>query len=99
MIGVTQGKLGDYTSSLQSHQCALKIRLARLGENHPDTAVSSDNIATLQRDLGDYISALQSHQRALKIKLEVLGENHPYTGFSYNNIGVTQHQLLSLIHI
>ena len=68
--------MGDYTSALQSHQRALEICRKTLGENHPGTAASYNNIGSTQKALGDYTSALQSHQRALEICRKTLGENH-----------------------
>ena len=41
------------------------MRRKTLGENHPDTATSYNNIGNAQSKLGDDSSALQSHQGAL----------------------------------
>ena len=92
-LRLLQRDLGDYISALQSHQRALRVRLEVLGENHPYTACSYNNIGVTQHQLGDYTSALQSHQRVLEIWLESLLENHPDTAVSYTNIATLPRDL------
>ncbi len=68
---------------------ALAIRLKALGEGHPDTATSYNNLAATLRDQGKYAEAEAMHRRALAICLKALGEGHPDTATSYNNLAVT----------
>ena len=58
---------------------ALEIRKARLGEQHPDTAASLNNLAVLYEAQGRYDEAEPLYQQALAIMRERLGEQHPYT--------------------
>jgi tetratricopeptide (TPR) repeat protein len=58
---------------------ALAIRKARLGEQHPDTATSLNNLAGLYQAQGRYDEAEPLYQQALAIMRERLGEQHPYT--------------------
>ena len=71
------------------HRRALAIRLKALGEGHPDTATSYNNLAWTLRDQGKYAEAEAMHRRALAIKLKALGEDHPDTAASYNNLAET----------
>ena len=61
------------------YQQALAIRKARLGEQHPDTATSLNNLAGLYEAQGRYDEAEPLYQQALAIMRERLGEQHPYT--------------------
>ena len=60
-----------------------------LGEDHPDTADSYNNLAATLGDQGKYAEAEAMHRRALAIRLKALGEDHPDTATSYNNLAVT----------
>ena len=58
-----------------------------LGEEHPDTATSYNNIGNTYYNIGDYNKALEYYELSLKIRKKILGEEHPDTAVSYNNIG------------
>ena len=68
-----------------AHQ-ALALRQAVLGERHPDTATSLNNLALLLRSQGDYAAAKPLYEQALAITKAVLGERHPDTATSLNNL-------------
>ena len=61
-LGVTQHKMLDYNSPLQSHQRALAIRVKLFGEEHESTADSYKDLGVTQHEMHDYTSALQSYQ-------------------------------------
>ena len=58
---------------------ALEISKEQLGDRHPDTATSYNNLAELYRSMGRYEEALPLYQLALEIFSNGLGENHPNT--------------------
>ena len=68
------------------HRRALAIQLKVLGEDHPDTAASYNNLAVTLRAQGKYAEAEAMHRHALAILLKALGEDHPDTATSYNNL-------------
>ena len=68
-LGITQHKLGDLTSALQSKQRAFDIRLKLFGEEHGSTVNSYFDLGIIQHELGDRTSALQSKNRGLDIRL------------------------------
>ena len=57
-----------------------------LGANHPNTALSLNNLAELYRTQGKYEEAEPLYQRALIIYEQVLGADHPNTALSLNNL-------------
>jgi tetratricopeptide (TPR) repeat protein len=66
-------------------QCVLEL-ISRLGENHPDTAASLNNLALLYYNMGRYDEAEPLHKQALELRKQLLGENHPSTAQSLNNL-------------
>jgi len=85
--GVSYYKKGNYDKALEAFNKSLKIKLATIGENSPDTATSYNNIGVAWISKGEYDKAIEFHKKALKIRLATIGENNPATATSYNNIG------------
>ena len=50
---------GDYDKALEYYLKAARIYESVLGENHPDTAASYNNIGNVYSDKGDYDKALE----------------------------------------
>ncbi len=65
----------------------LDIQQRILGEEHPDTATSLNNVGGTYSELGDYQKALECHEKALDIRMRIFGEEHPDTATSFNNVG------------
>ncbi len=65
---------------------ALAIRQKVLGEQHPSTADSYNNVAFCLTAQGKHAETLPMYQKALAIFQKVLGEQHPSTADSYNNV-------------
>ena len=57
-----------------------------LGEDHPDTAASYNNVAYSLNAQGRYGEAKPLLRKALEISKRELGEDHPDTAASYNNV-------------
>ena len=53
---------------------------------HPDTAMSYNNIGLVYNSQGDYDQALEYCQKALEIFEKALGAEHPYTKTVKENI-------------
>ena len=68
---------------------ALDIKLAVLGERHPEVATSHGNIGSTLSRLGKYEEALVEHRAALDVYLAVLGERHPNVAAIRSNISRT----------
>jgi tetratricopeptide (TPR) repeat protein len=66
-----------YTLAEQLYQRALAIREQQLGEAHPDTAFSLNDLADLYEKQGKYRDAEAFYQRALAAREQWLGPYHP----------------------
>ncbi|MCA2693052.1 MULTISPECIES: CHAT domain-containing tetratricopeptide repeat protein, partial [unclassified Microcystis] len=62
------------------------IKKQQLGDNHPDTAISLNNLALLYKSQGRYSEAEPLYKQALAIRKQQLGDNHPSTATSLNNL-------------
>src|SRR5262249_12645531 len=71
-----------YPQAENFYQTALNLREQLMGETHPDTATSLNNLALLQRANGNYAQAEPLFQRALAIREQRLGPFHLATAES-----------------
>jgi tetratricopeptide (TPR) repeat protein len=77
---------GRYRQAQPLFEGILAIRRKVLGEEHPHTAASHNNLASNLNSQGRYREAEQDYKKALDIVRKVLGEEHPHTATSYNNL-------------
>jgi CHAT domain-containing protein/Tfp pilus assembly protein PilF len=59
-----------------------------LGENHPDVAISLNNLASLYADVGNYSYVEPLFQRSLTIVEQTLGSDHPDVATALNNLAL-----------
>ncbi|MCZ8200240.1 CHAT domain-containing protein [Microcystis sp. LE19-55.1A] len=84
---------GKYNEAIPLAEQALAIRKQQLGDNHPSTATSLNNLAFLYQSQGRYSEAEPFYKEALAIWKKQLGENHPNTAKSFGNLaGLYQSQ-------
>jgi tetratricopeptide (TPR) repeat protein len=79
---------GSYRQAESLYKQALEIRRAVLGEKHPDTARSLNNLGDLYLKQGRYEEAEPLYKQALAIRREALGEQHLDTATSLGNLAV-----------
>ncbi len=89
---MTLRDLGDAAGARDLHEAALSVRRRVLGEEHPDTLQSMNNLAVIRWALGDAASARDLHEAALSARRRVLGEEHPSTLTSMHNLCFTQEE-------
>jgi CHAT domain-containing protein/tetratricopeptide (TPR) repeat protein len=77
---------GDYARAVEMLDLCVAIRRRLLGETHPDTAASLNNLGGAYLSMGDYQRAEPNFQGSLKIFRKVYGEEHPQTASSLNNL-------------
>ncbi len=66
---------------------SLAINEKALGPEHPDVALSLNNLAELYRAQGKYDQADPLHKRSLAINEKALGPEHPNVATSLENYG------------
>ncbi|MFM6733085.1 MAG: CHAT domain-containing protein [Microcystis panniformis] len=77
---------GKYNEAIPLAEQALAIYKQQLGDNHPDTAASLNNLAGLYYSQGRYSEAEPLYKQALAIKKQQLRDNHTATAISLNNL-------------
>ncbi|KAF6789663.1 TPR domain-containing protein [Colletotrichum sojae] len=81
--------LGNYSRAEDLAQDAVRIRMERLGEEHPDTLMSMANLASTYWNQGRWKEAEELFVRVMETSSTVLGEEHPHTLTSMHNLAFT----------
>ncbi|MEH6374508.1 tetratricopeptide repeat protein [Streptomyces sp. KLMMK] len=74
------------SESIQVHEQLALARERVLGENHPSTLASLNNLAALLQDQGELKKARALHERVWSFYRRTRGEDHPRTLTSLNNL-------------
>jgi tetratricopeptide (TPR) repeat protein len=69
--------MGEYSKALSYYEKDLEISQKTLPANHPDLAISYNNIGGMYDNMGEYSKALSYFKRALDIRQRSLPPNHP----------------------
>jgi CHAT domain-containing protein len=77
---------GRYSDAIRLAEKALAIYEKALGPDHPDVALSLNNLAFLYCYMGDYARAEPLYKRSLAIYEKALGPDHPDVAQSLNNL-------------
>jgi tetratricopeptide (TPR) repeat protein len=85
--------MGDLPAAKPYCEQALAIRRQTLGEAHPDTAASLNNLGSLLYDMGDLLAALPYYEQAVAILERSLGPNHPNTQTVRRNLEILLDEL------
>ena len=88
--GVYLWSRGQDQRALALEEQALAGYRLVLGDDHPDTLTSMDNLAVTRGNLGDLDGARELHEQALTARRRVLGDDHPDTLTSMNNLAETR---------
>src|SRR6516162_10201987 len=78
---------GAYLEARPLYERALAIREKVLGPEHPWTAESLNNLASLLQAQGDLAGSRPLYERALAIREKVFGPEHPNMALSLNSLG------------
>ncbi len=79
---------GQYARASATFQEALPIDREILGEGHPETANSYNDLAVALSTQGKLAESEAMHRRALDIRLKALPDGHPDIALSYANLAV-----------
>ena len=77
---------GKYREGIPVAKEALKVTEETFGSDHPDVAISLNNLAVLYDYQGRYAQAEPLYKRSLAIRENSLGPNHPHVAQSLNNL-------------
>jgi tetratricopeptide (TPR) repeat protein len=77
--------MGRYEEAELLYVRSLKITEQQLGVNHPDTALSMNNLGLLYKSIGRYSEAEPLLLHSLEIKQKILGDEHPSTETGWIN--------------
>jgi len=80
---------GAYGTAVDEYRQALSVTRRVLGEDHPDTLASMNNLAQTLSRQGDLSAARGLAEQALAAQRRVLGEDHPDTLISMGNLAAT----------
>jgi hypothetical protein len=78
--------LGRYAEARDLAQETLARRRQMLGDDHPYTLESANNLGNTLPYLSEYQAARDLHQDTLNRRRQVLGEDHPSTLNSANSL-------------
>ena len=79
---------GNYPQALARFQSSLTLRETALPKNHPDIAMSLNNLAMLYKDTNRLAEAEPLMQRAIKINEAAYGPDHPTEARDLNNLAM-----------
>jgi serine/threonine protein kinase len=85
-IGKTYADLGLFPQAQQQLERALDLRRSVLGEKHPDTLFSMNELVGVYVSQGKYAQAEQLGTKVLESRRRLLGEGHPDTLTSMNDL-------------
>jgi serine/threonine protein kinase len=85
-IGNTYRELGEYPAAQPHLDRALELRKSVLGEEHPDTLASMNDLVELYVERGQFAKAEPLAIKTLELRRRVLGEEHQDTIESMHNL-------------
>jgi tetratricopeptide (TPR) repeat protein len=85
-IGRFYAGQGNYSFAEPWYLKCLEVTQKLLGQEHPDVAISLNNLAELYRSQGRYAEAEPLYVEALQMRKKLLGQEHPDVAQSLNNL-------------
>ncbi|MBL8517925.1 MAG: tetratricopeptide repeat protein [Betaproteobacteria bacterium] len=79
----------DFNGSKSWYSEALQLDQVDLGDEHPDSLTSMNNLAVTLQAQGDLVGARMLQEGVVAVRQRVLGEEHPDTLTSMNNLALT----------
>ncbi|MCE5317556.1 MAG: tetratricopeptide repeat protein [Parachlamydia sp.] len=78
---------GQFKAALDYLEEALKMKLATVGESHPDTAITYSSISSVYFKMKNYKKALETISKAIKINVSAYTEFHRIVAENYSDMG------------
>ena len=83
---------GEYGKAEEYYKRSLRIREKVLGEEHPDAAISYNNLALLYESQREFKIALTYYLNSYTVLVFKFGINHPHTQIVYKNMKMAYHE-------
>ena len=77
---------GHLTEAITLYEQVLTDSIRVLGEDHPHTLTSRNNLAYAYQEAGHLTEAITLYEQTLTDRIRILGEDHPHTLTSRNNL-------------
>jgi tetratricopeptide (TPR) repeat protein len=77
-LAVLRSKQEHYDEAKDSFTKALNCRKRQLGDDHPDTLETKNDLAALHKEQGDYDKAEPLLLEAIDVRRLKLGDTHPH---------------------
>ena len=84
---------GKYRDAVPIAEQVLKYCEKNYGPDHPETADSLSDLASLYGHMGERAKAVTLYERTLKIREKALGRDHPHTAIIVNNLAETYREM------
>jgi hypothetical protein len=81
---------GKYTEAETLLLQTLELKKDVLGDDHPDTLASMNNLAEVLCQQGKYTDAETLQLQTLELRKKVLGDDHPSTLARINNLALVR---------
>ena len=85
-LGIAYGDFGDAKKQKELLERALVIKEKHYGPDHPQTAITLNNLSQAYKSLGDAVKAKALATRAYGIFKTYHGEEHPHTQIAKRNL-------------
>jgi len=85
-LGETYRYLGEPVLAIAQYERSLQLRRDALGQNHPQTLATMNNLANAYRDAARYGDAVRGFEETLRLRKAALGSDHPDTLVTMNNL-------------
>lgn len=85
-LALQYGKEGNYQKQLELNEKCYNGRKKSLGETHPKTLLSLNNLSVSYNNLGNYFKGFQLSKKCYEIKKDILVEEHQDVLFQLKNL-------------
>jgi len=92
-VATTYRMIGLLQESMPLQQAALDTRRKELGEDHPDTLTSLNEMGNLLERMNRLTEAEPYFRKALEVRRRILGNDDPNTLISVNDLGLVLYAL------
>ncbi len=82
--------MGEYSKVLSYYEKAFEIQQQPLPLNHPDLAMSYNNIGLVYENMGNYLNARSLYERAVDIGQQSLPADHHHLQIYRNNLDIVK---------